>query len=165
MPGPCDLVYNPRPWLGSSAAEQATHNRPVDSSILSPATSTHHPLGHPARAGFRYDFGPSLDTSVTVPGAYWWQQRRDRFPGCPGPRRYTRPTVGPSRPLDHPEALRLNAKFLRNGIVMLVLVAGTVALLYTWVTSSAPATQDGYFKFLNDVKAGHVYTVEFAAAK
>ncbi len=50
----------------------------------------------------------------------------------------------------------MNAKFLRNGIVMLVLVAGTVALLYTWVTSSTPATQDGYFKFLNDVKAGQV---------
>jgi len=50
----------------------------------------------------------------------------------------------------------LNAKFLRNGIVMLVLVAGTVALLYTWVTSSTPSSQDGYFKFLNDVKAGQV---------
>ena len=37
------------------------------------------------------------------------------------------------------EALRLNAKFLRNGIVMLVLVAGTVALLYTWVQSSTPS--------------------------
>jgi cell division protease FtsH len=50
----------------------------------------------------------------------------------------------------------LNAKFLRNGIVMLVLVAGTVALLYTWVTSSTPSQQDGYFKFLNDVKTGQV---------
>jgi cell division protease FtsH len=55
-----------------------------------------------------------------------------------------------------PEAPRLNAKFLRNGIVMLVLVAGTIALLVTWIGSSSPAQQDGYFKFLNDVKAGQV---------
>ena len=50
----------------------------------------------------------------------------------------------------------MNAKFLRNGIVMLVLVAGTVALLFTWVSSSSPQTQDGYFRFLNDVQAGKV---------
>jgi cell division protease FtsH len=50
----------------------------------------------------------------------------------------------------------LNAKFMRNGIVMLVLVAATVALLYTWVSSPTANTQDGYFKFLNDVSAGKV---------
>lgn len=50
----------------------------------------------------------------------------------------------------------MNARFLRNGIVMLVLVAGTIALLVTWVNSSSPVQQDGYFKFLNDVKAGQV---------
>jgi cell division protease FtsH len=50
----------------------------------------------------------------------------------------------------------LNAKFMRNGIVMLVLVAATVALLYTFVSSTTPNTQNGYFKFLNDVKAGKV---------
>jgi hypothetical protein len=53
----------------------------------------------------------------------------------------------------------LNAKFLRNGIVMLVLVAGTVALLLTWVSSSAPAETTGYSTFLADVKAGNVTTV------
>jgi cell division protease FtsH len=50
----------------------------------------------------------------------------------------------------------LNAKFLRNGIVMLVLVAGTVALLYTWVSSSTPQNSNGYLRFLDDVKAGKV---------
>ena len=50
----------------------------------------------------------------------------------------------------------MNAKFMRNGIVMLVLVAATVALLYTWVSGSTAPTQDGYFKFLNAVKAGQV---------
>ncbi|MHB8960723.1 MAG: ATP-dependent zinc metalloprotease FtsH [Candidatus Limnocylindrales bacterium] len=39
---------------------------------------------------------------------------------------------------------------------MLVLVVGTVVLLYTWVSSSTQTNQLGYFKFLNDVKAGHV---------
>jgi len=52
----------------------------------------------------------------------------------------------------------LNAKFLRNGIVMLVLVAGTVALLVTWINSSSPQSADGYLKFLSDVKAGQVKT-------
>ena len=53
----------------------------------------------------------------------------------------------------------MNAKFLRNGIVMLVLVAGTVALLYTWVQSSTPVTSVGYSQFYDDVKAGTVTKV------
>ncbi len=53
----------------------------------------------------------------------------------------------------------MNAKFLRNGIVMLVLVAGTVALLYTWVSSTAPATAVGYSDFLSRVRAGQVAKV------
>jgi cell division protease FtsH len=53
----------------------------------------------------------------------------------------------------------LNAKFLRNGIVMLVLVAGTVALLYTWVTSTTPSNSVGYSEFLNKVAAGEVQKV------
>src|SRR4051794_18120625 len=57
------------------------------------------------------------------------------------------------------EALRLNAKFLRNGIVMLVLVVGTVALLYTWVTSTTPSNNVGYSDFLNNVASGQVEKV------
>ena len=53
----------------------------------------------------------------------------------------------------------MNAKFLRNGIVMLVLVAGTVALLYTWVTSSAPSSSAPYSQFYSDVKADKVQSV------
>ena len=53
----------------------------------------------------------------------------------------------------------MNAKFLRNGIVMLVLVAGTVALLYTWVTSTTPSNSVGYSEFLNKVAAGEVQKV------
>ena len=53
----------------------------------------------------------------------------------------------------------MNAKFLRNGIVMLVLVAGTVALLLTWVSSSTPPDTTGYSAFLADVKAGKVTKV------
>ncbi len=72
---------------------------------------------------------------------------------------YTRSHAGvPVGPSDS-EALRLNAKFLRNGIVMLVLVAGTVALLYTWVQSSTPQAQVGYSEFYDDVKAGTVSKV------
>src|SRR5947209_18525206 len=82
--------------------------------------------------------------------------------GPPGPsetRRYTRSRTGVARRPVGSEALRLNAKFLRNGIVMLVLVAGTVALLYTWVQSSTPSNQKGYSDFYGDVKAGNVSKV------
>ncbi len=61
--------------------------------------------------------------------------------------------------LSDSEAPRLNAKFMRNGIVMLVLVAGTVALLYTWVSSSTPQNTTGYSAFYSDVKAGSVTKV------
>jgi cell division protease FtsH len=53
----------------------------------------------------------------------------------------------------------LNPKFFRNGIVMLVLVVGTAALLFTWIsTSSAPVTT-GYSQFLSDVSSGRVVEV------
>jgi cell division protease FtsH len=53
----------------------------------------------------------------------------------------------------------LNAKFLRNGIVMLVLVAGTVALLYTWLQTTPDATSKPYSDFWNAVSAGEVKSV------
>ncbi len=54
----------------------------------------------------------------------------------------------------------MNAKFARNGIVMLVLIVGTLALLWTWLSSSTPSTQVGYSQFLSDVAAGKVKSVE-----
>ncbi len=53
----------------------------------------------------------------------------------------------------------MNAKFLRNGMVMLVLVMGTVALLYTWLIQAPNAPQIGYSAFLSDVSAGKVQQV------
>jgi len=53
----------------------------------------------------------------------------------------------------------LNAKFFRNGIVMLVLVVGTVALLATWLLQTPQAQDVGYSQFLDDVKAGKVEKV------
>ena len=63
------------------------------------------------------------------------------------------------RRLFHPEASSLNPKFFRNGIVMLVLVVGTAALLFTWLTSSTTATDAWYSQFLQNVEAGIVATV------
>jgi cell division protease FtsH len=54
----------------------------------------------------------------------------------------------------------LNAKFLRNGIVMLVLVVGTVALLYTWLLQAPPQASVGYSDFLKDVNQGKVSEVK-----
>jgi cell division protease FtsH len=58
-----------------------------------------------------------------------------------------------------PEASSLNPKFFRNGIVMIVLVLGTAALLFTWITASTPTTPVGYSQFLSDVAAGNVTKV------
>src|SRR2546423_3777699 len=55
-----------------------------------------------------------------------------------------------------PRRLPLNPKFFRNGIVMLVLVVGTVALLYTWISSSQTTKTRAYSDFLADVQAGKV---------
>ncbi len=54
----------------------------------------------------------------------------------------------------------MNAKFARNGIVMLVLVVGTLALLWTWLGQPTQGNTVGYSQFLADVQAGKVTTVE-----
>ena len=53
----------------------------------------------------------------------------------------------------------MNPKFFRNGIVMLVLVVGTAALLFTWITTTSQPTTTGYSKFLEDVSQGEVEKV------
>jgi cell division protease FtsH len=53
----------------------------------------------------------------------------------------------------------LNPKFFRNGIVMLVLVVGTAALLFTWISSNSATATTGYSKFLSDVQEGTVTKV------
>jgi cell division protease FtsH len=53
----------------------------------------------------------------------------------------------------------LNPKFFRNGIVMLVLVVGTAALLFTWMQGATPSNSQGYSQFLTDVHDGKVDTV------
>ena len=53
----------------------------------------------------------------------------------------------------------MNPKFFRNGIVMLVLVVGTAALLFTWIQGTTQPNQVGYSAFLSDVQAGQVKQV------
>jgi len=54
----------------------------------------------------------------------------------------------------------LNAKFARNGIVMLVLIMGTLALLWTFLSGSTPSNSVGYSQFLNEVQQGKIKTVK-----
>ena len=54
----------------------------------------------------------------------------------------------------------MNGKFLRNGIVMLVLVVGTVALLYTFLISSPTDQSVAYSQFLAEVQKGNVKEVQ-----
>ena len=53
----------------------------------------------------------------------------------------------------------MNPKFFRNGIVMLVLVVGTAALLFTWITTTSQPTNTGYSKFLDEVRQGKIAKV------
>ena len=53
----------------------------------------------------------------------------------------------------------MNPKFFRNGIVMLVLVVGTAALLFTWLQSTSTAPTVGYSQFLANVTDNKVTTV------
>jgi cell division protease FtsH len=53
----------------------------------------------------------------------------------------------------------LNPKFFRNGIVMLVLVVGTAALLFTWITTTSQPSNTGYSKFLDEVSQGKIEKV------
>jgi cell division protease FtsH len=53
----------------------------------------------------------------------------------------------------------LNGKFFRNGIVMLILVVGTVALLYTWLLQTPTQDSRGYSQFLSDVQQNKVTKV------
>jgi cell division protease FtsH len=53
----------------------------------------------------------------------------------------------------------LNAKFFRNGVVMLVLVAGTVALLYTWLVQQPDTQSLPYSRFLDDLGGNKVAKV------
>ncbi len=52
----------------------------------------------------------------------------------------------------------MNPKFFRNGIVMLVLVVGTAALLFTWMQGTTQTNTVGYSAFLTDVQKGNVET-------
>ena len=56
------------------------------------------------------------------------------------------------------EAL-LNPKLFRNGIVMLILVIGTVALLYTWLLQTPQETSKSYSFMLQQVSQGQVAKV------
>ena len=50
----------------------------------------------------------------------------------------------------------MNPKFMRNGLLMLVLVMGVSALLYTWLAGSSAPKEVGWGQFLTYVSAGEV---------
>jgi cell division protease FtsH len=53
----------------------------------------------------------------------------------------------------------LNPKFMRNGLLMLILVVGTAALLYTWINQGTTSERVSYGDFLARVQAGQVEKV------
>jgi cell division protease FtsH len=53
----------------------------------------------------------------------------------------------------------LNAKFARNGIVMLVLIVGTLVLLWQLLGQTTSASNTAYSQFLANIQAGQVQTV------
>jgi cell division protease FtsH len=55
--------------------------------------------------------------------------------------------------------LLLNPRFMRNGLLMLVLVMGVSALLYTWLGASTQTQPTGWGQFLTNVSNGEVAKV------
>ena len=53
----------------------------------------------------------------------------------------------------------MNAKFARNGIVMLVLVVGTLVLLWQLLGQTTSASNTAYSQFLANVQANEVQNV------
>ncbi|HSL97970.1 MAG TPA: ATP-dependent metallopeptidase FtsH/Yme1/Tma family protein, partial [Candidatus Deferrimicrobiaceae bacterium] len=53
----------------------------------------------------------------------------------------------------------MNPRFMRNGLLMLVLVMGVSALLYTWFAGSSTPEPVGWGQFLDRVSQGQVTTV------
>ena len=88
-----------------------------------------------------------------------WSGRLPRASGTLLGRILRRP-LGPSTDR-HTRRLRhtLNTRFMRNGIVMLVLVAATAALLYALITP-AQANSHPYSQFYQDVTRGQVTAIE-----
>ena len=50
----------------------------------------------------------------------------------------------------------MNPRFMRNGLLMLVLVMGVSALLYTWLGSSSQTPPTAWGQFLTNVEKGEV---------
>ena len=125
-------------WRSSSVVEQGTHKPLVGGSnppsATRPIPTDGPPPGgpfrflhlrtrhHPAPSGVRtHDRGQDLCHGVVI--------ALDAILG---------PTGGARSSPARPRRLPLNPKFFRNGIVMLVLVVGTAALLFTWINSTTP---------------------------
>src|SRR5205814_715719 len=53
----------------------------------------------------------------------------------------------------------LNPRFMRNGLLMLVLVMGVGALLYTWLAGANTTQPIGWGQFLSNVEQGQVSKV------
>src|SRR3972149_4677279 len=79
--------------------------------------------------------------------------------GASDPRRYTRCPAWCRRARSETRRHSLDRKFMRNGLLMMVLVVGVAALLFTWLNSSTGAKPIGYGEFLNNVTQDKVDSV------
>src|SRR5512143_2924003 len=73
-----------------------------------------------------------------------------------GPRYTRQTTVAAQTPVRFIRRQRLNPKFMRNGLLMLVLVIGTAALLYTWINQGTTSERVTYGVFLTRVESAQV---------
>src|SRR5437867_12424404 len=85
---------------------------------------------------------------------------RRAMPGGPPPDAILGPRCGAGVARSSHGEPSLDRKFMRNGLLMLLLVVGTAALLFTWLNSSSGTPPVGYGTFLNNVTKGEVKSVE-----
>src|SRR6185369_6843870 len=120
------------------------------------------PDRRPFRSGGAVSFSspPCPPPSDDVRRPYPRVQRQDLRPGVPRTLDAILDGIGDARPsLARPGGSPLHPTFFRNGIVMLVLVVGTAALLFTWIQTTTPSNPVGYSQFLSDVRDNKVANV------
>ena len=109
-----------KPLVGGSNPPSATNARPTTFGHCRPGSSD-FPIAVPPPSAARRRPYPDSGTRPSVSGT------------SIGAGRYTRTQRSTHGRRRSTRRLRLNAKFFRNGIVMLVLVVGHRALLFTWL--------------------------------
>src|SRR5918994_6115604 len=160
---PCSSDPNSDSWPRTDVAPWLAHSQLCRIGLWKPQAG--EPLSLQTARGARpcgvESFIHRRDTIRRCPASEPRMQGQDLCPGGVQALDAILGTIGDARSSPaRSRRLLLNPKFFRNGIVMLVLVVGTAALLFTWIQSNGASTNTAtYSAFLEEVRQGQVQEV------